>query len=120
MTDLKGKTILITGASSGLGKELALLSAQHGANLILLSNEKEDLELVCSLCAEHNIQLVDEVVNLHIESEVEAFIERYSETEIDILVNNAAVMTYGELSKQEISDWDLMMNCKCSSTISTS
>ena len=40
---LKGKNILITGAGSGIGKQLALDAAQAGANLILLSKDVHKL-----------------------------------------------------------------------------
>ncbi len=41
---LKGRTILITGSGDGIGKELALSAAQHGANLVLLGKTQAKLE----------------------------------------------------------------------------
>lgn len=48
--DLKDKTILITGASSGIGRAIACTCSRAGGRLILLSRNKETLEETCSLC----------------------------------------------------------------------
>ena len=44
--DFKNKVILITGASSGIGKQTAIEFAKKGANLVLLARRKDKLELV--------------------------------------------------------------------------
>ena len=53
MYDLMGRTILITGASSGIGEAMARLFAQEGARLLLCARRTERLPgLVRQLCAE--------------------------------------------------------------------
>jgi len=44
--DFKNKVVLITGASSGIGKDTAIEFAKKGANIILVSRTKENLEKV--------------------------------------------------------------------------
>ena len=44
--DFKNKVVLITGASSGIGKDTAIEFAKKGANIVLVSRTKENLEQV--------------------------------------------------------------------------
>lgn len=54
---MKRKKILIIGASSGLGKQVALTLAQDGADLVLMSRDIHKLQSVSSLCREGNHQI---------------------------------------------------------------
>jgi len=47
MAELEGKVALVTGASSGLGREFALSLAKNGANVILAARRKQMLEALC-------------------------------------------------------------------------
>ncbi|MEM0896201.1 MAG: SDR family NAD(P)-dependent oxidoreductase, partial [Verrucomicrobiota bacterium] len=44
ISDQKGKTALITGASSGIGKEIARLHAERGGDLVIVARSREKLE----------------------------------------------------------------------------
>lgn len=50
MVDLTGKVVLITGATSGIGRDCAIQSAKQGAKLILTSRRKSELEKVKLIC----------------------------------------------------------------------
>ena len=50
MTNLVGKTVLVTGASSGLGEQLALAVASQGANVVLAARRRERLTQVADQC----------------------------------------------------------------------
>lgn len=54
--NLQGKTILVTGASSGIGKAIAILCANQGANVLLTARNKEKLEETLQLLPEGNHQ----------------------------------------------------------------
>lgn len=93
MHDLQGKVILITGASSGIGRATAELLASKGAHVIVnyRSNEKGALEAV--RCIQENggkaIAIQADVTNKeHVQAMVEQAIETFGA--IDVLVNNAA------------------------------
>jgi short-subunit dehydrogenase len=58
------KNVLVTGAASGLGKELAILLASYSANLVLIDINKEQLKLVHSLCEEHGVTVHSFTINL--------------------------------------------------------
>ena len=55
---LKGKVVWITGASSGIGEELAYQLAACGAKLVLSSRRKEELERVAEKCAREYTSLL--------------------------------------------------------------
>lgn len=89
--NLQGKTALITGASRGLGRAIAEIFWENGANLILLAR---------------NIKFLQEFQTMHVHSaqsikifstdlgnpvEVDGFIQKIASQKIDILVNNAAI-----------------------------
>jgi NAD(P)-dependent dehydrogenase (short-subunit alcohol dehydrogenase family) len=57
MADLSGKTLIITGASMGMGKALAqLLAQEHGVNLVLNARHAGPLEEVAAACREAGVQ----------------------------------------------------------------
>jgi len=75
--DFKGKWVLITGASSGLGEELAWqLAKTYGANLVLLARRKARLEkLKQAIETETGVQVYVEVADLSIADKVEGLLE---------------------------------------------
>lgn len=108
--NLTNKTILITGASRGLGKELALYSANQKARLILVSNERENLKEVAKQCETLTEDVMYEVVDFNDSMQLDKFIEGCGDTEIDILINNAAVGIYDPIQTISQENWDLVMN----------
>ena len=87
-----GKIVWITGASSGIGKALALELSKQEAKIILSSRKKEDLELVKQQCKNVNdvkiITLDLEDYN-NLQPKVDAAIALFGK--IDILVNNGGI-----------------------------
>ena len=106
---LKGKTVFITGGSSGIGKELARCFAEQGANLILMSREgkkKVLAEYAESLGKKYAVKTWTVTADL---SRPEGPREAYDQVkaiapQIDVLVNNAGMISFGlfhELSADE-------------------
>ncbi|XP_015437742.1 PREDICTED: dehydrogenase/reductase SDR family member 7 [Dufourea novaeangliae] len=96
ITSLRGKTIWITGASSGIGEHLAYVLATAGCKLVLSARRKEELEKVKANCLQRNSSLTYtdiEVLVLDIcdiDSHETAFKHVISKFgKLDILVNNA-------------------------------
>lgn len=97
---LNGKTVLITGASSGIGRELARCFAMENARLIITSlpAEEEVLENWAStLRKHHRIQVNTLTEDLSLAGGPENLHRRTIQItpDIDVLVNNAGIMAYG-------------------------
>jgi len=91
---LSGKTALITGASSGIGKETALTFARNGANLILISRNEEKLKKLLKDLEKFNV-LVDyyaiDITNAALLENLFSQLKK-SKVIIDIVINNAGIM----------------------------
>ena len=110
---LKDKIVLITGASRGIGKEIAIRLAKEGANIAITytSNKEKALAVVEEIKANgvNAIAIKANVVNNH---EVLNMVKRVEEElgTIDILVNNAGVTKDNLLIRMSEEDWDLVLD----------
>ncbi len=91
---LKGKVALVTGASSGMGKEIVSLYVKEGANVVAFARRKERLEELCKQLDGQDgkvLPYAGDVSKLEdIEGAIDYAIKEFGE--INILVNNAGVM----------------------------
>ncbi len=109
---LEGKIAIVSGASRGIGRAIALGFAEAGADVVVCSRTLPDLEKVAeeirvlgrrSLAVEVNIAVKGEVDNL-----VQTTIKEFGT--IDILVNNAAINIMRSLIDLREDGWDKVMN----------
>ena len=100
---LSNKTVVITGASAGLGATLAVECAQQGARLVILARNAERLEAVARECEQLGGEVLTVVGDVAIAEDgkrlVEAAIERFGS--IDYLVANAGVSMWTEFAAIE-------------------
>lgn len=93
MFDFSGKTVLITGASYGLGEQFALAFASAGANLVLTARSTDMLETVAANCRDAGGQAIvcsgDVAVEDDVRKVVQAGVDEYGQ--IDVLINNAGI-----------------------------
>jgi 3-oxoacyl-[acyl-carrier protein] reductase len=116
--ELTGKVALVTGAAQGIGKAVALLLAQRGADIIVsdinLEKAEETSQEITTLgrramAFRANVAVVEEV-----EKMVQAIIERFSQ--IHILINNAGVARDKLLLRMSEEDWDLVLDVNLKGT----
>src|SRR5262245_7622605 len=102
---MREQTALITGASSGIGLELAKLAADDGCNLILVSRRQERLEsLARELSVAHGISarvLTADLADPKAAERIAADL-RKEQVGVDVLVNNAGLGLYGPFSKSNL------------------
>ena len=105
---LKGKTALVTGASSGLGVEFARALAVAGADVALLARRRERLEEVAKDIEALGVRCVPVTADLTAEEDMERALAEVGEAfgGLDILVNNAGVAPFGRAEKQSREQWD--------------
>jgi short-subunit dehydrogenase len=110
---LRGRSVLITGASSGIGWQLAMVLARRGARLVLVSRRLQPLyELKQKIEAEGLV--TPEVVecDVSVREQVEALKVRCEKTVggIDVLINNAGRGAYGYLHQVAVVDHEAVVN----------
>ena len=96
---------LITGASSGIGRELARLFAKDGYDLVLVARSRSKLEsLATELRSQHQIQATVMVCDFANPSAPQAIADQLAShsVEIDVLVNNAGTQVYGEFAGESL------------------
>jgi short-subunit dehydrogenase len=104
MVDLKGKTAILTGASSGIGAALAVAFGQKGAHLTLAARRLDRLKEVAQKCPAEVLTLAADLTR---DSDrrgiVQQTLERWGR--IDILVNNAGLGIYGDFLSAGEEHW---------------
>jgi NAD(P)-dependent dehydrogenase (short-subunit alcohol dehydrogenase family) len=106
---LDGRTALITGASKGLGKAMALALAETGARLILVSRDETKLKDTADAARKHNAAVEVEVFPTDVtdETQVGKLARRVAERSghIQILVNNAGINNRKPITEFSLVEW---------------
>ena len=109
MFSLAKKTAIVSGGSKGIGKAIAMKLAQAGANVVICSRKKENLDSAVNEAESNGLTLIPIECNTSnnesIQSVVDHTLEKFNG--VDILVNNAAANPYyGPILNSEDSHWD--------------
>lgn len=115
---LAGQVALITGASAGIGREIARTFLREGANLVVVARRSERLDALSSEAHTLGRKCVVVVGDVREEeTAVRAVQTTLKELgDIHILVNNVGRATYGNLVEMKANDYDSMMNTNMRST----
>jgi len=118
MLDLDGKIALVTGAGQGIGREIALLLAEHGADIAAVDINLEAVEETASMVKKKGrdaIALKCDVSNL---AEVEGCVSRTIEWKgaVHFLVNNAGITRDNLLVRMSETEWDLVLKVNLKGT----
>ena len=108
VTNLSGKTVLVTGAGSGIGKESALAFARRGADLAICDVNEEGLTQTESAIRALGRDVLARRVDVAKRDEMRAFAEAVHAKvpAVDILMNNAGVGLGGGFLHTSLEDWD--------------
>lgn len=112
MTNLQGRIALVTGASQGIGRAVALELARNGAVVALAARNQEklaeaaaEIEAAGGQAAVFAMDLADEE---SIKSGAKAVLDRLGK--VEILVNNAGITRDGLMLRMKRADWDDVLN----------
>ena len=109
---LEGKKALVTGASRGIGRAIALAYAREGADVAVTSRNAESLESLVNEMAHLGRQAVAVQWDVRDVSVVDARIARVAQAlgRLDILVNNAGVISHSPFPDVLEEDWDHVLD----------
>jgi NADP-dependent 3-hydroxy acid dehydrogenase YdfG len=112
MSDISGKVVVITGASSGIGEATARLLAEKGAHVVLGARRTDRLETLCAALAESGASAVYKAVDVTVRDDVQALIDFAVDQHgrVDVIINNAGVMPLSKLEALKVSEWDQMID----------
>lgn len=118
MIDFQDKVVLITGATGGLGQDVAVAFAKQGATLVLTGRKQAALEeMFADWQANHDLLLMaaDVTEEASVQHLVDAALEKYGR--IDILCNIAGGFTMGSpVHETPLHTWEFMLNLNAKST----
>ena len=98
-----GKTVLVTGASRGLGRDIAEAFWRHGANVFLAARSAELLAVLCAQLGERAGYIAIDLADPNSPGQIFAGL---SGRPVDVLVNNAAIVgPIGPLEQNDFAEW---------------
>lgn len=102
---MKDKVVIITGASSGIGKATALYFAQKGSKLAIAARSIEKLEQTASEIKRYEVEVVSIACDVSKEVDCKSLIDQTVEKfgQIDVLINNAGISMRALFNKTEMS-----------------
>lgn len=106
------KAVVVTGASRGIGRAIALRLGRMGASVAICARKRDDIERTAASFQEEGIRVLPVVADVTVAGDVERLIERTSAEfgEIEVLVNNAGIGLFGSFYERSESDWDAVVN----------
>jgi len=108
----KDRIAVITGASRGIGRSIALALAAKGATIVAVDMDQATTEAVVAELQAAGTKALAVVGNVTVPADVERMINAATEAfgRVDILVNNAGITRDGLLMRMKDEDWDAVLN----------
>lgn len=110
---MQDKVVLVTGATSGIGRAAALLFAKNGATVIAAGrNESELTDLSKDVKKSGKGALKPHLADLTELSQIERLVNEtiHNHVQIDVLVNSAGIIKMGSIETTTLDDWDKLMH----------
>jgi NADP-dependent 3-hydroxy acid dehydrogenase YdfG len=111
-TDLSGRVVAVTGASSGIGEATALACAEAGAAVSLAARRTDRIEALAEKIRSGGGTALAVATDVSDEQQANAFVRRTHEElgRLDVLVNNAGVMLLGPIEGAPTDEWRRMID----------
>ncbi len=110
--DFSNKTVIITGAGNGIGKGIALLYAEKGANVVIADIDSIAGSQTVARIKEHGGEALFVQTDVRLESDIIRLMEIANQTygHIDILINNAGLSAFKSPYDLSIEEWNDIIN----------
>jgi 3-oxoacyl-[acyl-carrier protein] reductase len=121
--NFEGQSVLVTGASRGIGKAIALGFAAQGANVAInYAGSREKAEETALQCGEHGVKTLVIQADVSSESDVKEMLKQVTEEfgGIDVLINNAGITKDNLLMRMKEDEWDDVIDTNLKSVFLTS
>ena len=111
MRQIRGKTALVTGAASGIGRAIALRLADEGARLYLIDVNAVEMAAVIAEAKRRGVDALGRQCDVSQPQEITAAVEHLLDRlgGIDILMNNAGIAYYGRTLHMSAAHWNQVL-----------
>jgi NADP-dependent 3-hydroxy acid dehydrogenase YdfG len=112
MSEVRGKVVAITGASSGIGEAVARHLAERGARVMLGARRDDRLKVLAAEIASAGGEAEPLKLDVTQRADVAAFVKRAQDRfgGLDVLVSNAGLMPLSLLDELKVDEWDRMID----------
>lgn len=110
--NIRGKVIVITGASSGLGEAAARLLGAQGARIVLGARRVERLRLLADELNHTEQRAIAVATDVTVREQLKHLVDTAVSAfgRIDVMINNAGLMPLAPLERLRVDDWDRMID----------
>ena len=114
---LTGKTTIITGSASGIGRAIAERFAEAGSNLILIDIDKKNLEKTCVDLEKYDVDVSSHLCDLSKKEEIDAIWRDIAKKQPNILINNAGIYPFKDFLDVEPDYYQRVMDINLNSMV---
>lgn len=109
---LEGKTAIVTGGGTGIGREIAKRFHEEGAKVVICGRRLEKLMEASSIISKKGEGIYPVKADMTVDNDIKRIVEEAVKKtgRIDVLVNNAGIMRFGKLEAVSPSLWDELVN----------
>ncbi len=109
---MTGKVVIVTGASSGIGRATALLFAKNGSNVIAVGRNAKELGILRDDAQGKKGSVKVHLADIREHSQVERLVNDTVQNfgQLDVLVNSAGIIMNGTIENTTLDDWDKMFD----------
>lgn len=117
--NIKGKVVVITGASSGIGEATAIMLAAQGAKVVLGARRKGRLESLVSRIKAAGGEAVCLVTDIKQRNDLVKLVSLACDTygRLDVMVNNAGISHLSRMDDLQVDDWEEMIDVNLKGTL---
>jgi NADP-dependent 3-hydroxy acid dehydrogenase YdfG len=112
MENIKGKVVAITGASSGMGKSIAITLAKNGAKVVLGARRTERLQQLAEEIKDKGGEATFITIDVKSKTDlvqlVNTALQKYGK--LDVMVNNAGISQLGRIDELDVEGWEEMID----------